>query len=328
LICGLGSIGRRHLRNLRALGVADIVLLRTGKSTLPDEELAGLPVEREIDLALRRWQPEAVIVATPTALHLETAIPAARAGCHVLLEKPILHDLTGVEDLQAAVAKSGSRVLVGFQFRYHPSLQAIQQLLEQGAVGTPTAVRAHWGEYLPGWHAWEDYRQSYSARAEMGGGVVLTLCHPFDYLHWLFGRPASLWARLAHRSDLDLDVEDTAEIEMTFADGLTAGLHLDFVQRPPEHGLKIIGTQGTILWDGLEGSARLYSAQTATWQTIPLPPGFERNHLFLDEMRHFLRVVAGEAEPACTLEDGVYALQLCMATKESSSTDCVVELHS
>jgi len=326
LICGLGSIGRRHLRNLRALGQEDIVLLRSGKATLPDDELAGLPVEREIGAALKRWEPQAVVVATLTALHLEAAIPAARAGCHLLLEKPVSHDLHGIDELREAVAVSGSRVLVGFQFRFHPGLQGVKLLLEQGAIGRPTGVRAHWGEYLPGWHPWEDYRLSYSARAELGGGVVLTLCHPLDYLRWLLGKPLGLFAQTAHLTDLELVVEDTAEISLTFPGGLPVSLHLDFVQRPPEHTLKIIGTQGTILWDGLEGSVRVYSTRTLEWQAMPPPADFERNSLFLDEMRHFLRVIDGQAAPACTLEDGVEALQLALACKESSAARRVVEL--
>jgi predicted dehydrogenase len=328
LICGLGSIGRRHLWSLRALGQEDIVLLRTGKSTLPDDELAGLPVERDLEAALKRWRPDGVVIATPTALHLEAAFPAARAGCHLLLEKPISHSMVEVAELQAMVAKSGSRVLVGFQFRFHPGLQAIKQLLEQGAIGRPTSVRVNWGEYLPGWHPWEDYRGSYSARSDLGGGVVLTLCHPLDYLSWLFGRPDRLWAHLAHLSELDLDVEDTADIAMTYATGVTASVHLDYIQRPPEHSLMITGTQGTIHWDGLAGKVRVYGAETETWKEIPMPSGFERNTLFQDEMRHFLQVVAGQAMPVCTLEGGVFALSLCLASKESSSTGRVVELSA
>jgi predicted dehydrogenase len=90
----------------------------------------------------------------------------------------------------------------------------------------------------------------------------------------------------------------------------------------------ITGTQGTIQWDGLAGKLRVYGAETETWEEIATPSGFERNTLFLDEMRHFLQVVAGQARPVCTLEDGVFALHLCLASKESSSTGRVVELSA
>ena len=136
LICGLGSIGRRHLRNLRALGVEDIVLVRTGKSTLPDEELKGMPVEADIETALKRHKPQAVIVSNPTALHLDVAIPAARAGCHLLIEKPVSHSLAGLEELRSAVRAGGGKVLIGFQFRFHPGLRLAKQMVDGGAIGT------------------------------------------------------------------------------------------------------------------------------------------------------------------------------------------------
>ncbi len=121
LIAGLGSIGRRHLRNLVALGEKDILLYRTHQSTLPEDELAGFPVETELRAALNQG-PDAVIVANPTALHLSVAIPAARQGCHLLLEKPVAESMEGMADLVAAVKEGGGQVLVGYQFRFHPGL--------------------------------------------------------------------------------------------------------------------------------------------------------------------------------------------------------------
>src|SRR6266498_4890985 len=122
LIAGLGSIGRRHFRNLIALGEKDIVLLRTRKATLSDDELAGYPVETDLDEALSKHKPNAVIVANPTSMHLDVAIPAAQAGCHILLEKPVSYSLDRLDILQNAAHESGSKILVGFQFRYHPTL--------------------------------------------------------------------------------------------------------------------------------------------------------------------------------------------------------------
>ncbi|MBI2330734.1 MAG: Gfo/Idh/MocA family oxidoreductase [Chloroflexi bacterium] len=86
LIAGLGSVGRRHMRNLVALGEMDIVLYRTHKATLPDDELAGYPVETDLAEALKRHKPDAVIISNPTSLHLDVAIPAAEAGCAILLD--------------------------------------------------------------------------------------------------------------------------------------------------------------------------------------------------------------------------------------------------
>lgn len=323
LIAGLGSIGRRHLRNLRALGENDILLYRTHRSTLPDEELAGLPVETDLKAALAH-RPDAVIVSNPTALHLEVAVPAAEAGCHILLEKPISHSLDGVDKLETAARRSGSRILVGFQFRFHPTLRQAAEILRAGRIGRILSVRAQWGEYLPNWHPWEDFRQGYAARPDLGGGVVLTLCHPLDYLHWLIGPVESLWAMTASLN-LNLAVEDTAEIGLRFMSGALGSVHLNYNQRPPAHCLEIVGSEGTLRWDNQDGILREYRAGEDRWETYAPPPGFERNVMFLEEMQHFLEVVRG-AQPVCTLEDGAYALRLALAVHESNCRACLVRI--
>lgn len=318
LIAGLGSIGRRHLRNLIALGEKDLTLFRTHRSTLPDEDLAGFPVETDLRRALAQ-KPDAVIVSNPTALHLDVAIPAAEAGCHLFLEKPVSDSLARIGQLERAVQRGGGQVFVGYQFRFHPGLRQVQAWLQSGAIGRPLSARAHWGEFLPGWHPWEDYRRGYSARADLGGGVVLTLCHPLDYLRWLLGGVSELWAFAGRLGDLDLDVEDTAEIGLRFANGALASVHLDYNQRPAEHWLEIIGTEGTVRWQNRDGAARCYSVDRERWEEALPPAGFERNDLFRAQMAHFLRVVAGEEPPVCSLSDGIQALELALAVHRSDA---------
>ena len=308
LIAGFGSIGRRHLNNLRALGETDFVLLRSHRSTLPEDDIKGLPVETDITAALKH-KPDALVVANPTALHLDVAIPAAEAGCSILMEKPVSHNMERVDDLRAALKRGGGRFLTGFQFRFHPGLRQAKAWLEAGAIGEAVSCSVRWGEYLPGWHPWEDYRNSYSARADLGGGVVNTLSHPLDYQRWFFGDVASITAYTSN-CGLELPVEDTAEISMRFKNGVLSATHLDYLQRPGEHTLKIVGTRGTITWDNALSTAKLFDAEKGQWQESALPAGFERNTLFMDEMRHFIELVKGKMEPICSLEDGLTVVRL------------------
>ena len=318
LIAGLGSIGRRHFRNLRALGENDIFLYRTHHATLPDDELAGVPVDTDLRAALAH-KPDAVIISNPTALHLDVAIPAAEAGCHLFLEKPISHSLEGVDKLRDAATRTGARILVGFQFRFHPGLRTVKDLLARGEVGTPVSVRAHWGEYLPNWHPWEDYRAGYAARPDLGGGVVLTLCHPLDYLRMLLGEAEVVWSLISSQG-LGLPVEDTAEIGLKFANGAVGSVHLDYVQRPPKHTLEIVGTDGSLVWDNLDGAVKVFRASHPAWETMSPPAGFERNVMFLEQMRHFLAVVRGDENPVCTLEDGEKVLEACLRILDQART--------
>src|SRR6266498_5035075 len=337
LIAGLGSIGRRHFRNLIALGEKDIVLLRTRKATLPGDELASYPVEADLQEALQKHKPDAVVVANPTSMHLDAAIPAAEAGCHILLEKPVSPSLERLDVLQKAAEKSSSKILVGFQFRYHPTLNQARELIQSNALGKILTVHAHWGEYLPQWHPWEDYRQSYAARADLGGGVIVTLTHPLDYLRYLLGDIESLWSFNGHISPLDMNVEDVVEIGLKFSNGAVGGVHVNYFQRPPVHRLEIVGTNGTLHWDNADGILHFHRAPSTFGSFSDNPPapviesfsppeGFERNQLFVAQTRHFIEVVRGDSEPICSLGDGVQALRLALAAYEAQAIGQIVKL--
>jgi predicted dehydrogenase len=325
LIAGLGSVGRRHMRNLIALGETDIVLYRTHKATLPDDELAGYPVETDLTEALRKYKPDAVIVSNPTSLHLDVAIPAAEAGCAILLEKPIAASMERVDVLQNAVQNSGAKVLVAFQFRFHPGMVKTRELIENGEIGRVVSASVHFGEYLPAWHPWEDYRTGYAARADMGGGVVATQCHSLDYLPWLVGkRVESVWGFAAKISDLEVTTDDTAKIGLRFEGGALGSLHLDYNQQPPEHEFRIIGTNGTIKWNLADGAARIYRVEKKDWDVYQLPAGWERNVMFQQQTKHFVDVVKGNAMPSCTLEDGVHVQMLIDSVRRSNEMNKII----
>jgi len=314
-------MGRRHMRNLISLGEKDIILLRTRKATLPDDEIAGYPVETDIYEAIKKHKPDAVIVSNPTSLHLDIAIPAAQAGCSILLEKPISHSMERIDELISAVKKYNTKVLVAFQFRFHPSLIKVKELISNGEIGRIISANVHFGEYLPAWHPWEDYRISYAARADMGGGVVATQCHSLDYLPWLVGeRVESVFGYTAKLSDLEIDVEDTAKIALRFASGALGSLHLDFNQQPPEHHFTIVGTNGTIKWN-LAG--KIYQPEKKDWVEYPIPASWERNVMFLEQTKHFVDVVKGNASPSCTLEDGIQVQRLVEAVHQSNKTGSI-----
>jgi len=317
------------MRNLIALGETDIVLYRTNKATLPDDELAGYPVETDFAAALKKHKPDAVIVSNPTSLHLDVAIPAAEAGYAILLEKPIAASMERVDELQTAVQKSGTKVLVAFQFRFHPGMVKTRELIENGEIGRVVSASVHFGEYLPAWHPWEDYRTGYAARADMGGGVVATQCHSLDYLPWLVGKKVeSVWGFAAKISDLEVTADDTSKIGLRFEGGALGSLHLDYNQQPPEHEFRIIGTNGTIKWNLVDGVVRIYRTEKKDWDVFPLPNGWERNVMFQEQMQHFVDVVKGKAESSCPLEDGVQVQRIISSVHESQKTGTLIRLVS
>jgi predicted dehydrogenase len=317
LIAGLGSAGRRHFDNLQALGCSNFVFYRTHRSTLPELDVGLGFSTSDLEDALSR-QPKVAIISNPTAGHLEVALAAARAGCHLFIEKPLSHSLEHCRELAELVGERRLTTMIGCQMRFHPLLVSMRRQLAAGRIGEVLGARAEWGEYLPDWHPWEDYRTSYSARADLGGGVVLTLIHPLDYLYWLFGPVQEVQAAIRSVPSLQTSAgDDWAEITLQFASGVIGGVHLDYVQKPAVHRLIVWGDRGTATWD--------YYAGTLTWQASDgapqiehVPPGFERNTMFLDEMRHFLESARTGRASDIPLADGVAVLDIALRAKRGA----------
>jgi predicted dehydrogenase len=314
LIAGVGSIGRRHLENLLALGQDEIILYRTGKGALGNVE-QDFSVFDDLNTAIAQ-KPDAVIISNPTALHMAVAEAAASSNVDIFLEKPISHTYDSLQRFEAVMEASQSQVFVAYQFRFNAGLQKVKDILESGSLGKPVSFISRWGEYLPDWHPWEDYRNSYAARSEMGGGVVLTLSHPIDYLRWFFGDAARLTAETGNRSNLELACEDFADIHLVFRSGVEGDLHLDYDTQPKVHDLQIHCETGDVFWDYDSNIVKVSTAIGATEEILP-PAGYERNHMYLDEMAHFIAVCKREEKPICTYHDGKQALNIALGILQS-----------
>ncbi|MDR3639328.1 MAG: Gfo/Idh/MocA family oxidoreductase [Isosphaeraceae bacterium] len=342
LMIGLGGIGQRHLRNLHSLLGDDLVVsayrvrrlaqVVTDRLTIEPgsdiEKKYNVRVFDDLDCALAQ-RPDVALVCNPSSLHVPVALRAARAGCHLFLEKPLSHELDSVGELIEEVNSRGLVGLVGYQLRFHPCLTRLHDVLRGGMVGRVVAVRMEVGEYLPGWHTYEDYRHMYASRPELGGGVILSQIHEMDAIYWLFGLPSRVYSIGGHLSRLEIDVEDTASTLMSCqSDGQTFPVHLhqDYVQRPPSRTYQVIGDSGKVVVDLREPSITRYEADGEIAEHTTFDR-FERNQLFLDEMTHLLACLRGEQIPAVSLHDGVQSLRMALAAKRSIETGRVIELE-
>lgn len=317
LVIGCGSIGKRHLRNLQQLGVQDIVVfdVRDDRRKEASEQF-GVPVFADLNVALSS-NVKAALICTPTNLHIPSALAAARAGCHLFIEKPFSDSLQDVDELVKEVKRRNLVTLIGCNFRFHPGLQQVKVLLEQEIIGEVISARAQFGQYLPDWHPWEDYRHSYSARRALGGGVLLDRIHEFDYLRWLLGEIQEVYCIAGHLSRLEIDTEDVAEMVLRFVNGTVASLHLDYVRRAYDCSLEIIGEQGVIQWWYQKRSVCWYEASEGVWRSIHWP-NYNGNEMYLAEMRHFLRALAGEETSVQDVRSAKRVLEIALAAKRSA----------
>lgn len=339
LFVGLGGIGQRHLRNLRTL-LGDEVEFHAYRQQRSSQVLTDeMEVESGSDLEskyrLRVFadlnealmeRPEVVIISNPTSLHLAVARAAAGAGCHLFIEKPLAHEMNGVADLLDLIDSKKLVTLVGYQWRFHPCLIALRDVLQANAIGRVIAVRARFGEYLPNWHPYEDYRQSYAARRELGGGVLLTQIHDFDYLGWLFGWPRRLFCIGGKLSNLEIDVEDTASTLMECeVAGRTVPIHLqqDYLTNPGERSCEVVGESGKISANLADGILQVWTAggKLASQERFDM---IDRNQIFLEELKHFLACLDGTETSRVTAREGARSLQVALAARESMTTGKIV----
>lgn len=327
LVIGCGSIGKRHIRNVLELRAGEIDAFDV-RPDRRDETRSQFAVET-VDSLEAGWarSPDVALITVPTSLHVPLAFEGAQRGCHLFVEKPLSDRLDGVDQLLDAVRKRRLVTLVGCNMRFHPGLRKVKSLLEENAVGRVVAARVEAGHYLPDWHPWEDYRQSYSARKDLGGGVVLDAIHEIDYIRWMMGEVDSVACFASKLSALEIDTEDTAAVLLKFVSGAIGEVHLDYVQRVYSRTCHIIGDQGTIRWDYTAGEVRWYSAATREWQSFPNPPGWDANDMYLDEMRHFLQCVDRSEETVSNVFEGKRVLKLALAARASAVNGTVVRLQ-
>jgi predicted dehydrogenase len=256
------------------------------------------------------------------------ALKSTFQRCSLFIEKPLSHDWEGVQRLLETVKENRLVALVGCNMRFHPGLRQLKRLLADRAIGKVIAARVEVGQYLPDWRPWEDYRQSYSARRELGGGVILDAIHEIDYIRWLLGEVAGTTCVADKVSQLEIDTEDVAAILLRFENGAVEEIHLDYIQRPYRRTCQIIGEDGTLHWDYTAGEVRWFSAQTKQWKVYGNPIGWNPNQMYLGEMRHFLRCVTGEEEPTLNVYDAAQVLRIALAAKESARQQRWIELRS
>jgi predicted dehydrogenase len=342
LFCGLGGIGQRHLRNLRSLvqeqelevhayrvlgrkeKLRDDLSIEADRSIITDYQIV---VHTEMQEALA-VKPDMVFICNPSSLHTSIALQAAKAGAHLFIEKPVSDTLKGIDELLNIVKAQQLVCYVGYNFRFHPALMRIKELLEQGYFGKLLAVRSEIGEYLPNWHRYEDYRSMYASRADLGGGVILSQIHEMDLLYWYFGMPESIYCLGGKLSHLEIDVEDTATSLMQYSGphgNFPVALHQDYLQRPPVRTFKVVGEGGIAQVDLIRNYLLIYNAEG---DIVEQSDGkdFKRNDMFLAQMKQFLASVAGQTKPMVNLWDGTQSLRLALAAKESMTSQSVIFL--
>lgn len=320
-VLGCGSIGQRHLRNLLAIGQSDIVAYDPALEIR--EEVLNLYKVAACETLEDVWgqEPDVAFITSPSHLHLEHSCLAAHHGCHLFIEKPMSDRLEGLDDLLAIVQEEHLVTMVGYNTRFHHGPSSVKRLIENGAIGKVISGALEAGQYLPDWQPGRDYRKRYSAHRSMGGGVLLDGAQEFDFARWLFGEVTEVYCLGGKMSSLELDTEDSVNLLMKFDSGMSASLHLDYIQRVYAKTCKVIGEEGTIHWDMTSPwQVRWYSANTNAWTDIPAPDDYSVNDMYIEEVRHFLSCLEDRRDTGMSVVEGVQLTRVLLGARESMET--------
>jgi len=334
LFIGLGSIGQRHLRNLISLKPnieISAIRRKNSKNFIFDKNnkiVKNSNLVKEYNIrqfssinAALKIRFDFIFITNPSSLHFVIAKKAISSGAYLFIEKPVVHTERDFMEIIKLNKLYKGKIFVGYQYRFHPIIKKSAELLKNHSLGSIISARFKNAEHLPDWHPYEDYRESYASRKKLGGGSLLTQIHDLDYSILLLGMPQEVYAVGGKNSSLEVDVEDSVQILMKTKiknKNVPVSISLNYLEKPVERVFEIIGDKGKIVGDLNTNTMvlYLYKGRNSKFNY----KNFERNDMFVDEMKAFLDFSSGKDSSGITLEDSGRSLKIVFLSKKSILT--------
>lgn len=300
---GIGSIAKRHIKNLNDICKEDGIDLSIDAVTRSGKITDSLMAEY-INCAYSKISEvskiyDAVFITNPTVLHISTLEEISEKGKNFFIEKPI-SSVNQVESAKAYRCKSNAVYYVACPLRYNAVIQYIKENINADDV---ISVRSISSSYLPDWRPNQDYRDTYSAHKDLGGGVAIDLIHEWDYLTFLFGTPKSVKSYVGKKSQLEIDSEDYAIYIAEYNDKIVE-LHLDYFGRRTIREIMLFTVEETIIGDIANNKILFLKCGKQ------LDFNEERDDYQKRELKHFLDMIDGRIGQDSTISHAIDVLRL------------------
>jgi predicted dehydrogenase len=318
LIFGCGSIGVRHLQALEEINDVEMAAYRTGKGKkeIPEKLLKNLNAFFDEEEAFT-WEPDFLIVSNPTSLHLEYLLKAIDHNVDAFIEKPVASNYREIEAVEDKIRTRKNKIYVGFNLRFHPIIREISRIIGADKYGRVLKADLYAGSYLPFWHPYEDYRTSYSAKKELGGGALRTLCHEIDLGQYLFGDFNRIFARVSRISDLGIDVDDNTDILAEMKSGVLLKITMDYLNPVLERRGRILFEKGLLEYNFSTTDIMFTDYDTKESQLLLKLDNYDCNTQYKYQMERFINK---SNEEICTLDEGINVTRIIDICEESSQT--------
>jgi len=328
LVVGVGSVGKRHARNLNALGCnISCVDLNIKRLDELSQEIRIIGQFDTIDSAFRAGQNyDGAVIACPTGFHSEAIHQLAKFKLPILLEKPVAKSLYDAMEMYQISIEKDFPVLLGYTWRWWKPLQRVQELIKFNTIGSIRHVHFNMSAHLADWHPWEPYQSFFMASAAQGGGALLDESHWIDMMILFFGMPKKILGSVEKISDLEIETDDNVDVIAFYPDRLRVIIHLDLYGRPHEKSIRFIGEGGTLVWTAEPNRIKVCVSSEQTWEEEVFCCA--RNDMFFSVAQEFINLINGDfVNWTCQLKDGLSVMKVIEMIRISSQEGRIVGIE-
>ncbi len=325
LIVGLGSMGKRRIRNLQYLKAGEILGFDPRDDRRKEaEDKYGLKTFGVFEDAMSQT-PDALVISTPPDLHVKYALEAARRNKHFFMEASVVD--WGMDELIEECEKKDIVAAPSCTMRFQPSIKKIKEIVDTKDIGDSLLLTHHCGQYLPDWHPWEDYRQFYVAKNATGAAKEI-VSFELVWLMWIFGDIDVISCFKGKLSKLDVDIDDAYQMVMKFRNKILGHMLIDVISRVPERSCRIFGDEGVIHWEWGQG-VKAYTTKDKQWTNYPEKAGTSVEGYvekiveepYIEEMDAFVKAIKKEIKYPYSLEEDRRVLDVLNAADKSSENE-------
>jgi predicted dehydrogenase len=330
LVIGLGSMGKRRIRNLQYLKAGEIIGFDLREDRCKEaEKKYGIRVFKVFDDAISK-NPDVFIISTSPDQHIKYALVAAKSNKHFFTEVGLSRK--GIDELITLSKRKNIVAAVSCSMRFHSAVQVIKKLVEKKEIGKILAFTHHCGHFLPNWHPWEDYRSFYVGKRETGGARDMV---PFelDWISWILGEIKTISCMKDKLTDLDIDIDDTYSLLVSLENKILGSILIEVISRVPYRVIKLIGEEGVIIWDQSKRHVEIFSSADKKWRKELAEEGnVEKGYvtgekLYIREMKHFIKAIKDETKWMRNFADEKKMLEILYAAERSSEKGAHVKLE-
>jgi predicted dehydrogenase len=318
LIIGCGSIGKRHILNLKQISPKSEISGFDSNFTLLKKTCNDLKINQSLEKNLDDTKYDCVFICTPPSTHVQLAKRVINSGSNIFIEKPISSNSKQISSLLSHIKKKKVLTFVGYNLRFHKSIFTIKKLIDSGKFGNTVHVSSYFGSFLPDWRSGQDYSKNYTARNDLGGGIIYDGSHELDYLRYFFGNPKFIQSNYKNTKFLKSDTEAIVDIILEFDNDLIGTIHLDYLRREYKRTLEILFDYGIIEWSLTESKIKIFNAKSKKWKILTIHDNI--NEMYVDELKHVLLCIKNKTpSKIINLKNGIDTLLISEIIKKSKS---------